>query len=85
MASNFNPNDSMMSSASAISAIGLEQTMTEEFQELKGLQAEVQGKVRKVTDCYKRVKDHVVDDSQDESGAILMELEQFDEERHATV
>ena len=85
MASNFNPNDSMMSSASAISAIGLEQTMTEEFQELKGLQAEVQGKVFKVTDSYKRVKDFVVDDSKDESGAILIELEQFDEDRHAAV
>ena len=42
-------NDSMLSSASAISAIGLEKTTTEEFQELKGFQAEVQDKVIKVT------------------------------------
>ena len=41
MASNFLLNDSMLSSASAISAIGLEKTTTEEFQELKGFQAEV--------------------------------------------
>ena len=85
MASNFLLNDSMLSSASVISAIGLEKTTTEEFQELKGLQAEVQEKVAKVADFYKRVKDNVVDDSQDGSGAILMELEQFDEDRHGAV
>ena len=85
MASNFILNDSMLSSASAISAIGLEKTTTEEFQELKGFQAEVQDKVIKVTEFYKRVKDYVVDDSQDGSGAILMELEQFDEDCHTAV
>ena len=62
MASNFLLNDSM-----------LERTMTEGFQEFKGFQAEVQEKVVKVTEFYKRVKDHVVDDSQAGSGAILME------------
>ena len=85
MASNFTLNDSMLSSASAMSAIGLERTMTEAFQDLKGVQAEVQEKVTKVNDFYERVKDYVVDDSQNGSGAILMELEQFDEDRHAAV
>ena len=85
MASNFTLNDSMLSSASAMSAIGLERTMTEAFQDLKGVQAEVQEKVTKVNDFYERVKDNVVDDSQNGSGAILMELEQFDEDRHAAV
>ena len=81
MANNDNLNDSMMSSASAISAIGLEKTMTEEFQELKGLQAEVSRQVDQVVDFYQR--DFVVDESQ--NGEILMDLENFDEERHAAV
>ena len=85
MANNDILNESMMSSASAISAIGLEQTMTEEFQELKGLQAEVSRQIDNVVDYYQRVKDFVVDEAQNGSGEILMDLENFDEERHAAV
>ena len=50
-------NSSFMSSASAISAIGLESTLTEEFQELKAFQAEVSHQVDRVVDYYERVKD----------------------------
>ena len=50
-------NSSIVSSASAISAISLESTMTEEFQELKALQSEVSNQVDKVVGYYKRVKD----------------------------
>ena len=73
-------NDSMMSSASTISAIGLERTMTEEFQELKSFQAEVSRQIDQVVDYYERVKDFVVNEAQSGSGEILMDLENFDEE-----
>ena len=55
-------NSSFMSTASAISAIGLESTMTEEFQELKAFQAEVSHQVDRVVDYFERVKDIVVDE-----------------------
>ena len=77
-------NSSIMSSASAISAIGLESTMTEEFQELKALQVEVANQVDKVVDYYERVKG-IIDKSQNRSGQRLVELETFDEEQHAAV
>ena len=78
-------NSSIVSSASAISAIGLESSMTEEFQELKALQNEVSNQVEKVVDYYKRMKDIVIDETQNGSGLRLIDLETFDEERHAAV
>ena len=78
-------NSSIVSSASAISAIGLESTMTKEFQELKALQSEVSNQVDRVVDYYERVKDMVVDETQNGSGQQLIDLETFDEERHAAV
>ena len=69
----------IMSSASAISAIGLESTITEEFQELKAFQAEVANQVDRVIDYYGRVKGIVIDESQNGSGQRLIELETFDE------
>ena len=78
-------NSSAMSTASAISAIGLESTLTEEFQELKAYQVEVAHQVEKVVDYYGRVKDFVIDELQNGSGQKLIELETFDEERHAAV
>ena len=78
-------NSSAMSSASAISAIGLESTMTEEFQELKAFQVEVSNQVDKVVDYYDRVKDIVIDELQNGSGQRLIELDTFNEERHAAV
>ena len=74
-----------MSYASAISAIGLEQTMTEEFQGLKGLQIEVSCQVDQVVSHYHRVKDKVVYETQNGCGVVLIELETFNEERHAAV
>ena len=85
MANNDILNAAMISSASAISAIGLEQTMTEEFQELKALQAEVSCQIDQVVDYYQRVKDFVVDESQNGRGEVLMDLKNFDKERHAAV
>ena len=78
-------NSSVMSSASAISAIGLESTMTEEFQELKAFQVEVASQVNRVVEYYQRVKDIVIDELQNRSGQRLVELETFNEERHAAV
>ena len=72
-------NASIMSSASAISAIGLESTITEEFQELKAFQAEVANQVDRVVDYYGRVKGIVIDESQNGSGQRLIKLETFDE------
>ena len=57
-------NSSVISSASAISAIGLESTMTEEFQELKAFQVEVANQVDRVVDYFERVKDIVIDELQ---------------------
>ena len=78
-------NSSVMSLASAISAIGLESTMTEEFQELKAFQVEVANQVDRVVDYYQRVKHIVIEELQNGSGQRLVELERFDEERHAAV
>ena len=78
-------NSSIVSSALAISTIGLESTMTEEFQELKAFQVEVANQVDRVIDYYERVKDIVIDESQNGSGQRLVELETFNEERHAAV
>ena len=78
-------NSSIMSSASAISAIGLESTMMEEFQELKAYQVEVSNQIDRVVEYYDRVKDIVIDELQNGSGQRLIELETFDEERHAAV
>ena len=78
-------NSSVMSSASAIYAIGLESTMTEEFQELKAFQVEVANQVDRVVDYFQRVKDIVIDELQNGSGQGLVELETLDEERHAAV
>ena len=78
-------NSSFMSTASAISAIGLESTLTEEFQELKAFQAEVAHQVDRVVDYFDRVKDIVVDELKNGSGQRLLDLETFDEERHAAV
>ena len=78
-------NSSFMSTASAISAIGLESTLTEEFQELKAFQAEVAHQVDRVVDYFDRVKDIVVDELKNGSGQRLLDLETFDEERHTAV
>ena len=78
-------NSSEMSTASAISPIGLESTMTEEFLELKAFQVEVAHQVEKVVEYFGRVKDFVIDELQNGSGQTLIKLETFDEERHAAV
>ena len=68
-----------------MSAIGLEQTITEEFQGLRGLQMAVGLQITQVLKEYERVKDMVVDEGQDDCGTVLTELQNFDEERHAAV
>ena len=67
-----------------MSATSLKQTITEEFQGLRGLQMAVGLQITQVLKEYERVRNMVVNEEQD-CGTVLTELQNFDEERHAAV